>query len=121
MELIYGYTAPFCEFVRSLPEQDRRVVRDCVNQLGEEILQDYDAPLPQLFRPAQLLLRHDFTPTLSILPVTESVVVLLCYERDDVHSQIRISLLDAVAPEEAHGRFFVLAKMLYGQLLLGMA
>jgi hypothetical protein len=90
-----------------------------VNSLGEALLQDPEAYRPELIQPARLILKHDYTSTLHILKVNERVDVLLCFEKDILNDHMRISLLDATLPDDSYGCFFLLAKAMYGSLLLG--
>lgn len=119
MTLLFGYTVAFRDFVRSLPTDDRRAIDDAVNSLGDDLLQDPEAYRPELIQPARLTLKHDYTSTLHILKVNERVDVLLCFEKDILNDHMRISLLDATVPDDSYGRFFQLAKVMYGSLLLG--
>lgn len=119
MTLLFGHTVAFRDFVRSLPTDDRRAIDDAVNALGEALLQDPEAYRPELIQPARLTLKHDYTSTLHILKVNERVDVLLCFEKDILNDHMRISLLDATLPDDSYGRFFLLAKAMYGSLLLG--
>lgn len=119
MTLLFGHTVAFRDYVRSLPTDDRRAIDDAVNALGEALLQDPEAYRPELIQPARLTLKHDYTSTLHILKVNERVDVLLCFEKDILNDHMRISLLDATLPDDSYGRFFLLAKAMYGSLLLG--
>ena len=119
MTLLFGYTAAFRDFIRSLSPDDRRAIDVAVNSLGEAILQDPEACRPELVQPARLILKHDYTSTLHILKVNEHVDVLLCFEKDILNDHLRVSLLDATLPSDSYGRFFLLAKAMYGLLLLG--
>lgn len=119
MTLLFGYTAAFRDFIRSLPSDDRRAIEDAVNSLGEALLRDPEAYRPELIQPARLTLKHDYTSTLHILKVNEHVDVLLCFEKDALNDHMRISLLDATLPNDSYIRFFILAKAMYGSLLLG--
>jgi hypothetical protein len=119
MTLLFGHTVAFRDLVRSLPTDDRRAIDDAVNALGEALLQDPEAYRPELIQPARLTLKHDYTSTLHILKVNERVDVLLCFEKDILNDHMRISLLDATLPDDSYGRFFLLAKAMYGSLLLG--
>jgi len=121
MELVYGMTQQFQDCVRALAKPTQIAIENAVNSLGRALLADIDARFPELYRPASLLLRHGYTPTLCIMSVSADLDLVLCYEKDEIQGRLMVSLLDATTPSESHARFFMAAKSLYGPLLLGTA
>jgi len=120
MELVYGYTRDYAAGLRHLPATDLKAITKAVNDLGEATLEDQESPPAKIVQPARLILKHRYTATLGILPVSDSAHVLLCYDYDRLNNQILVSLLTITHSKESNQRFFVLAKALYGPLLLGV-
>lgn len=121
MELVYGITRRFHECVRSLPKTTQTAIEKAVNTLGTTVLADINAPFPEVYQPARLLLRHGYTPTLCIMSISAELDLIVCYDKDEIHGRVTVSLLDATTPSESHARFLMAAKSLYGPLLLGTA
>jgi hypothetical protein len=120
MELVYGYTQDYEDGVRDLTTLERRAIVKAVNGLGKAILADQESPPATLVQPARLILKHQYTPTLGILPVSEETHVLLCYDYDCMNNEILVSLLAVTKSHESKPQFFMLAKAIYGTLLLSV-
>ena len=118
MELLYGCTQVYWDCVCNLSTQEQQAIAKAVNALGDAILRDQESPRLKLVQPARLVLKHNYTPTLSILPISKAAHVLLSYEYDPMNDQTLISLLDVATAQESNAKFFSLAKAIYGPLLL---
>jgi hypothetical protein len=121
MEVVYGITQQFQDCVRVLPQPTQIAIENKVNSLGRALLVDIDTRFSELYQPANLLLRHGYTPTLCIMSVSADLDVVLCYDIDEIQGRLTVSLLDATTHSESHARFLMAAKSLYGPLLLGTA
>ena len=117
MDILIESTQEFEQDLAYLDREEKRQVRDCIN--------DFIALFPdrkiegeeQLLQPCLLELIREYESSLYILPISLRLHIILAIDEDPIFRQIVFTLFRAIAPQEAEKIYQQIAKSLYQEFL----